>query len=333
MFIGERARAAWSRTAGHRLGSLRSPRPVLTRARRRGFCGVSRRQCLAASACLPLALNVGCRKASAPAVEARAVPVLSAAASPIPLPLAAPSALPPLNHVSWVEQLPLADGNLAYVMPPVGARERRPLIVAVHGAGDRPDWACGGWRLAANEYPFVVCPQGLKFDSERFAWDFPSTIARRVQAALDAVRVRYGAYIADGPTMYAGFSQGATMAGTVLLEQRDRFPVVALAEGGYDLLRDQTFLQKLRSEGTSRLMIVCGSPACFRTADSVKGGLGHAGLDTFTAGDPLSGHNLNQRMQIALRAAWPRLTAGLPNWSGYPEYLAARASSASAVAK
>ena len=254
---------------------------------------------------------------------------LPSAATPSALPsVAAPHALPPLNDVTWVEPLPLPEGNLAYIMPPIGAREPRPLIVAVHGAGDRPDWACGGWRLGANEYPFVVCPQGLKFDSQRFAWDFPSTIAHRVQAAIDAARQRFGPYIASGPTIYAGFSQGATLAGSVLLEQRDRFPVVALAEGAYNLLRDQTFLQKLRAEGTNRLMIVCGSPACFVTAQAAQGGLSRAGIEAFTAGDPLSGHNLNQRMQNALRASFPRLIAGLPNWSGYPEYLAARASNA-----
>jgi predicted esterase len=187
--------------------------------------------------------------------------------------------------------------------------------------------------LGANEYPFVVCPQGLKLDSQRFAWDSPSTIARRVQAAIDAARARFGPYIADGPTIYAGFSQGATMANAVLLEQRDRFPVVALAEGGYNLLRDQAFLQKLRSAGTTRVMIVCGSPACFTTGRSVQGGFSRVGIEAFTAGDPLSGHNLNQRMQLALRAAMLELTAGLPNWRGYPQYVAARPTSASAAGK
>jgi predicted esterase len=296
---------------------------------------VSLQQGLALMTCLLFSLGVGCRRAPSQASNERAVPVLPAAtaaaapsvpAAAVPTaPSAATSnALPPLS-ANWLEPLPLADGDLAYVTPPVGAREPRPLMVAVHGAGDRPDWACGGWRLGANEYPFVVCPQGLKFDSQRFAWDSPSTIARRVQAAIDAVRARFGPYIADGPTIYAGFSQGATMAGTALLEQRDRFPVVALAEGGYNLLRDQAFLQKLRSAGTTRLMIVCGSPACFATAHSVQGGLERAGIEAFTAGDAQSGHNLNERMQIALRAALPQLTSGLPNWRDYPRYLAARA--------
>lgn len=281
-----------------------------------------------------MGLAAGCRRTPSPPSQAsneRAAPALGSraptplpatAASPAP-PAASPDVLPRLD-VNWVEPLPLADGNLAYVMPPVGIRERRPLMVAVHGAGDRPDWACGGWRLGANEYPFVVCPQGLKFDSQRFAWDSPSTIARRVEAAIEAVRARFGPYIADGPTIYAGFSQGATMAGRALLERSDRFPVVALAEGGYNLLRDQAFLHQLRSAGTTRLMIVCGSPACFATAHSVQPGLDRAGIEAFAAGDALSGHNLNQRMQIALRAAMPQLTAGLPNWRGYAQYVAAR---------
>lgn len=80
-------------------------------------------------------------------------------------------------------------------------------------------------------------------------------------------------------------------------------------------------------------MIVCGSPACFVTAQATHRALTRAGIEAFTAGDPLSGLNLNQRMQNALRVSFPQLVSGLPNWSGYPEYLAARADSANAVGK
>lgn len=210
-------------------------------------------------------------------------------------------------------------------MPPVGAREPRPLIVGVHGAGDRADWACGGWRLGASEYGFVVCPQGLKMDALRFAWDSPRSIERGVASAIAAARARFGPYIADGPTLYVGFSQGATLAGPTLLAERDRFPVVALAEGGYGLLQDPAFLRRLRDNGTSRVMIVCGSAACFRTAQRVAPSLTRAGLETLTAGDPHAGHNLNQAMQEALRAAWPAFVSGLPNWRYFPAYLRARA--------
>lgn len=244
-----------------------------------------------------------------------------------PEPKGAPSptsALAPLVG-SWLETLPLDDKGLAYVTPPVGAREPRPLIVAIHGAGDRPEWACGGWRLAASEYAFVVCPRGLPMGADRFAWDQPKTIATSVAASIAAVRAHFGAYVADGPVIYAAFSQGATLAERALLDEARAYPRVALAEGGYALLQDGRFLRRLKDHGTERALVVCGSPACFTTARRAESALKRAGLEARVAGDAVAGHNLNQRMQVALRAAWPAFVDGLPNWVGFPRYLEARA--------
>jgi predicted esterase len=232
--------------------------------------------------------------------------------------------LPALSGVSWLEALPLSDGELAFITSPVGAREPRPMMVAVHGAGDRPEWACGGWRLAASEYAFVVCPRGLPMDAQRFAWDQPKTIARRVERAILAARARFGAYIAPGPTLYLGFSQGATLAEKVLLDLPEAFVGVALAEGGYNLMRDPRFLQRLHDHGTQRVLLVCGSPACFTTASSRVPAFTQAGVEAQLAGDPLSGHNLNQRMQVALQKAWPAFVHDLDNWRGFADYLSTR---------
>jgi len=298
--------------------------------RERAGSGPALRLLLGTWLCALCLLGVGCRRAT-PSLNTEAAPSALHAEAPLAPSASARAAsdaqaghaLPPLV-ANWVEPLPLADGNLAYVMPPIGAREPRPLIVGVHGAGDRPDWACGGWRLGESEYAFIVCPQGLKLDPLRFAWDSPQTITRRVESALRAVRERFGAYIAEGPVLYVGFSQGATLAGPVLLAEPNRFPVVALAEGGYGLLRDPSFLRRLRENGTSRVMIVCGSAACFQTASSVAPHFARAGLELLTAGDAHAGHNLNQPMQRALRASWPAFVSGLPNWQDFPAYLRAR---------
>lgn len=246
---------------------------------------------------------------SAPAPR-RAIRVVSAAP------------LEPLRG-NWLEPLPLPDGAFAYVAPPLGAREPRPLLVAVHGAGDRPEWACGGWRLAASEYAFVVCPRGSPTDGERFAWDKPETIASAVERALAGTRARYGEYVANGPVLYLGFSQGATLAERALLGE-SRFSRVALAEGGYGLVQSAPFLARLRANGTERVMCVCGSPACFAAAQRAELALGRAGIAAQVKGDARAGHNLNQRMQVALQAAWPRFVDGLPNWSGFADYLARR---------
>ncbi|HEX3775152.1 MAG TPA: hypothetical protein VHV51_11850 [Polyangiaceae bacterium] len=230
---------------------------------------------------------------------------------------AAPEArLAPLAG-AWLEPLQLPNGKLAYVAPPIGAREPRPLLVAVHGAGDRAEWACGGWRLATNAYAFVVCPQGLKFDSTRFAWDSARTIERSVREALLAVRSRYAEYVAPGPVIYLGFSQGATLAGPTLLAEPQRFSAAALAEGGYALSGDRAFLRQLRDAGTTRVMLVCGTAGCFRNAALDKKNFDRAGIELFISGDAHAGHNLNREMQTALRKSFPAFVSGLPAWRDF----------------
>ncbi|MFZ5890688.1 MAG: hypothetical protein ACOY0T_06520 [Myxococcota bacterium] len=258
---------------------------------------------------------------AAPTLDAGAPAQASAQAS---APVTSQSSLPPLSGVGWIEKLTLDNGQLAFVTPPVGTREPRPVVVAVHGAGDRPDWACGGWRLAASEYAFVVCPQGLPMDAQRFAWDQSKTIADRVKSALAATRTRFGPYVAEGAPLYVGFSQGATLADAALLAEPQRFPAVALAEGGYNLMRDTRFLARLAAQGTRRVLIVCGSAGCFGTARHAVGAFGKYGIEALTGGDPKSGHNLNQPMQVALQEVWPTFVEGLPNWRGFRAHWEAR---------
>ena len=222
-----------------------------------------------------------------------------------------------MSGVAWIEHLELDGGHEAYVCPPIGAREPRPLIVAVHGAGDRAEWSCGGWRMVAGEYAFVVCPQGMKMDAMRFGWDSAETIRRRVASAILAARARFGQYIADGPTLYVGFSQGATLAGPTLLDASQSFPFIALAEGGYGLVRDRVFLAKLKARGVESVLLACGTPACFSSMRAAEANLTSAGIQALIGGDPTSGHNLNREMQAGLQKVWPEFVAGLPNWRGY----------------
>jgi len=224
-----------------------------------------------------------------------------------------------LVGVAWIEHLDLPDGHEAFVTPPIGAREPRPLIVAVHGAFDRAEWACGGWRMVASEYAFVVCPQGLKMDAMRFGWDGAQTIRRRVAAAVAAARTRFGEYIADGPTLYVGFSQGATLSSPTLLDPAQPFPLVVLAEGGYDIIQSDDTLRRLKQRGVERVLLACGTPACFGTMKAALPRFERVGIDVTIGGDPASGHNLNGEMQAGLRRVWPGFVAGLPNWRGFPE--------------
>jgi predicted esterase len=120
--------------------------------------------------------------------------------------------------------------------------------------------------------------------------------------------------------VYAGFSQGAMLAAPYLVENAARFPVAAIAEGGYDYLADAKFARDYHAAGGRRIMILCGTGPCFTTAQRAKAVLEKAGLGVIVAGDPLSGHNLNTRMQNALRREWHNLVTDLPGWNSFAQH-------------
>jgi predicted esterase len=239
-------------------------------------------------------------------------------ASPKPAPSPSPShasVLPPLS-AKWLEPLDLGDGASAVVSVPIGATGPRPLVVAVHGAHDRPEWACGGWRLGFRVYPFVVCPRGSAVTAEKYAWANSAAIERVVMKAIDQVRERFGPYVAPPPYVYAGFSQGAMFSEPILLEHAALFDTAILAEGGYPILASAEFARKFRAEGGKTVVIVCGSEPCRRTTRRSVPSLEAAGLRVFESGDVRSGHNLNQLMQRALERDFPSWFAGVPAWAG-----------------
>jgi predicted esterase len=204
----------------------------------------------------------------------------------------------------------------AFVTPPIGTTAPRPMLVAVHGAGDRPEWSCGGWRLASLTNAFVVCPQGTPTTPRTFAWASPKMLSERVEAAVAAARAKFADYLEPGPMIFAGFSQGATFAEPFLRKNAARFPIAILAEGGYGTARSPSFAREFRANGGRRVVLVCGTPSCFSSAVGSKNVLERAGIEVMVVGDAKAGHNLNERMQQALQAAWPELSAPPRELSG-----------------
>src|SRR5258706_338011 len=184
-----------------------------------------------------------------------------------------------------------------------GIEQQRQLVfvVGVHGAGDRAEWSCGGWRLASQASAFVTCPQGVKLSPDTYAWASPKMLGDRVEAALRLTRARYDRYLDPGPMIFAGFSQGASFAEPFLRRNAARFPIVILAEGGYQAAHSFAFAKAFRAAGGRRIVLACGTPACFRSANSSKKLLERAGLEVLIVGDAKAGHNLNERMQQALQ--------------------------------
>lgn len=220
------------------------------------------------------------------------------------------ASLPPLRS-DWLVEV-AQEKHTTVIMPPIGATAPARLVVGVHGAGDRPDWACGGWRLGSQVTALVACPQGHPLGPTTYAWVSPQQLEERTLVTVEVVRARYAAYLAQPPYIFAGFSQGATLAEPFLRKHAALFPIAILAEGGYRTLSSPAFAAAYRAGGGRRVVLVCGNPACFATARSAKGVLERAGLEALVVGDEKAGHNLNGRMQRALQTAWPQIVAPIP---------------------
>src|SRR5690606_13009554 len=120
---------------------------------------------------------------------------------------------PPLVSAHAVVSLPVAGFGDAVVSLPLGARAPRPVVLAVHGNYDRPDFQCMTWRAIVQDRGFVLCPRGVARrdspgpDDVRFT--FEGKLAAELDGAVAALRERYGAWVDSGPMLYLGFSLGA----------------------------------------------------------------------------------------------------------------------------
>ena len=82
---------------------------------------------------------------------------------------------------SWLVALDVDGFGKAALAVPLGANEPRQVVIALHGAADRPEWACGAWRGIVGPRPFVLCPRGVPRS------DFAASDPRYTFGATDAV--------------------------------------------------------------------------------------------------------------------------------------------------
>src|SRR5262249_44255412 len=155
-----------------------------------------------------------------------------------------------------------------------------PVVVVIHGLGDRPEPHCEAWRNITNARAFVLCPRGAydaersTYDSRRYTHPCCEPLRAHIDAALTALSTRYG-FVADTRRpLLAGFSLGATEAALLAQSDGGRFPRVAVLEGGLDVWYAPT-IQGFAAQGGRRVLFGCGSswctPSAHAAADRIDG--------------------------------------------------------------
>ena len=140
-----------------------------------------------------------------------------------------------LEASAWLVDLDVPGFGKSALAVPLGAKSPRPIVIALHGSADRPDWACAALRSIAGPAPFVLCPRGVAradFPAQdpRYTFGTIDETERELRAALVELKRRFGGYVAAGPVTFAGFELGADHVAWIAAQEPSFFARLLLIE-------------------------------------------------------------------------------------------------------
>jgi hypothetical protein len=163
-----------------------------------------------------------------------------------------------------------------------------------------------------------VCPRGATVSATSFAWSSSDALRTAIGRALEATRARFGAYLAEGPRVYAGFSQGAVLGASIVEGAPDTYPYAIFLEGLGDV-GARRFTRAFHDRGGKRLLLACSQTGCEGSRRAPLQGLTRAEIDAKLVYAGPIGHTVNGPVIGALRAEIPWLLAGDSTWASVPE--------------
>ncbi|MCB9584907.1 MAG: hypothetical protein H6718_05890 [Polyangiaceae bacterium] len=196
----------------------------------------------------------------------------------------------------------------------------KPLMVATHGAGGRPEEHCERWRQLVRDRAFVLCVRGAKTNrsaplaTSRHYYPDHLWLGRAVDANLLAFKQRFATAADAEQAVYVGYSQGAVMGALMLMSRADRFPRALLIEGqqnDWNVAGAQRWL----AGGGKRVGLACGLLHCSQAYEKSRQSLSRAGVEVRLAYAPGAGHTYAGRVgeHVAELLEW--LVADDPRWS------------------
>lgn len=235
----------------------------------------------------------------------------------------------PLTADAELQPLEVPGYRAGVIALPLGITGTRPLLVALHGNYDRPEWQCMVWAELVKHQAFVVCPRGVpRGDAPKSEdrWTYagiPDTL-KETFAALRAARLAYAGYVDPGPAVFTGFSLGAIYGVHILGADAGKratygagdeppFSHAVLVEGG-----DQGWyagrVKQFRADGGKGVLFACGQHACRAKSQSVVKRLQRAGLSADVGFLGNVGHTYDGRVAESIAQALPALLGDDVRW-------------------
>jgi len=183
-------------------------------------------------------------------------------------------ALPPLPVQGPFVQLDVPGFRAATVAVPDTRVDRRPVIVALHGNFDRPEWQCQTWRPVTHARYWIACPRGIpRRDAprslDRWEWGSLAQTKAEILATLAALRRSFDGYVEPAEIVLIGFSLGAIFGVRLLKDADLGIASAVLIEGGYSGLtrEDARAMSRLGLRG---VLFACGQSPCRNALRGVR---------------------------------------------------------------
>jgi pimeloyl-ACP methyl ester carboxylesterase len=222
--------------------------------------------------------------------------------------------------------LPIAGFPAAVVSLPLGAKGKRPVLVATHGNFDRPEWQCLVWREIVGDRAFVLCPRGSARrdspagDDARFTYDTNLALEREVSAGLAALHARFPGHADVDQPVYTGFSLGAIMGVSVASRAPAVYPRLVLVEGGHDKWTPAAAAAFAKGGGR-RVLFVCSQAWCESAARAAMTRLAAAGVAARVVHGPDVGHRYDGPTAETTKRELSWVLEGDPRWEDAPPSL------------
>jgi pimeloyl-ACP methyl ester carboxylesterase len=188
------------------------------------------------------------------------------------------------------------------------------VVVVIHGAGDRPERQCRGWRHATSEYAFIICPTGRAWP--RYTHIGGAPLLEYIDEALEALAARYPEYADTRTPLLAGFSLGAAQVTALAVQFPARFPRIALVDGAtkvWSAARASAFSQG----GGQRVLFGCGQDGVRDKAVRTAKRLSSVGVDAHVIFANV-GHKFAPSLQDAVGSELAWLMEGDERWPATP---------------
>ncbi len=233
---------------------------------------------------------------------------------------ASPPALPPLEGTTPLVALEVPGFRRALVSIPHGATGSRPVLVALHGNYDRPEWQCSVWRSELGTRGFILCPRGsprtdAPASEDRWTYVGQRALEDEVVAGLSALHEQYPGHVDRERPVLVAFSLGAILGARLLGSPKFDFARAVLIEGGYE----SWSAARARALGPgARLLFACGQAGCMASAGNAAKITARAGVETRVVSGGTAGHTYGDAVARAVGQEWEWLVANDRRWSGEP---------------